>query len=213
MINVNQDRKNNTWSITKVVNKHLGHMIGPEVYGGYQNVRKMTEDDVQFVNELDAVGASRRRIAERMGQKTGNVYNAKDIQNAMQKLKRSIADGGVLENYLADIQADGGSVKWIKNQRGEVVVLWVQTRTMAHDVSVTKPFVWQTDTTFSTNREGYKLYVPLHKSTLTGRYQVSGLLFLATENRDNLYAGLKLFKDALPYTSEDLGVCFHFLVD
>ena len=30
-------------------------MIGPEVYGGYQNVRKMTEDDVQFVNELDAV--------------------------------------------------------------------------------------------------------------------------------------------------------------
>ena len=65
MINVNQDRKNNTWSITKVVNKHLGHMIGPEVYGGYQNVRKMTEDDVQFVNELDAVGASRRRIAER----------------------------------------------------------------------------------------------------------------------------------------------------
>ena len=129
MINVNQDRKNNTWSITKVVNKHLGHMIGPEVYGGYQNVRKMTEDDVQFVNELDAVGASRRRIAERMGQQTDNVYNTKDIQNAMQKLKRLIADGGVLENYLADIQADGGSVKWIKNQRGEVVVFWVQTRT------------------------------------------------------------------------------------
>ena len=61
----------------------------------------MSKDDNRFVNELDGVGAARRRIAERMGQKTdmsqtglngfdincdfnpGNVYNAKDIQNMM----------------------------------------------------------------------------------------------------------------------------------
>lgn len=61
--------------------------------------------------------------------------------------------------------------------------------------------------------EGYKLYIPLHKSSITGRYQVSGLLFLATENRENVLAGLKFFKTALPYTAEDLEVRFHFLVD
>ena len=57
------------------------------------------------------------------------------------------------------------------------------------------------------------MYIPLHKSSITGRYQVSGLLFLATENRENLRSGLKMFKSALPYTSEDLKVRFHFLVD
>ena len=45
-------------------------MLGPDVFGGYQNVRKMSEDDIRFVNELDGVGADHRRIAERMGQKT-----------------------------------------------------------------------------------------------------------------------------------------------
>ena len=152
VINVNENRKLGKWMIGKLNLKHQGHMLGPEVFGGYQNVRKLATEDIQFINELDAVGASRRRIAERIGQKTGNIYKAKDIQNAMVKLKRAIADGGVLEKYLTDVQTDGGNVKRSKNSRGEVQVLWVQTRSMAQDVACTKPYVWQTDTTFGTNR-------------------------------------------------------------
>lgn len=71
LINVNQIRKDNTWKVTKVVTKHRGHMLGPDVYGGYQKVRKMSSEDIKFVNELDGVGAARRRIAERIGEKTG----------------------------------------------------------------------------------------------------------------------------------------------
>ena len=48
---------------------------------------------------------------------------------------------------------------------------------------------------------------------MTGRYQVTGLLFLATENRSNVMQGLKFFKKSLSYTPEDLDVRFHFLVD
>ena len=143
VIHVNENRQTKRWTISKV---------NPDVYGGYQNVRKMSDEDVKFMNELDAVGASRRRIAERMGDKTEKVYKAKDIQNAMMKLKRAIADGGMLEKYLADIQTDEGDVKWSKNLKGEVEVLWIQTRSMAQDVARTRPYVWQTDTTFSTNR-------------------------------------------------------------
>ena len=107
--------------------KHQGHKLGPEVFGGYQDVRKLATEDIQFINELDAVGASRRRIAERIGQKTGNLYKAKDIQNKMVKLKRAMADGGVLEKHLTDVQTDGGNVKWSKNPREEVQVLGRQT--------------------------------------------------------------------------------------
>ena len=48
---------------------------------------------------------------------------------------------------------------------------------------------------------------------MTGRYEVSGLLFLATENRENGLSGLRMFKNSLPYTAEKLRVRFHFLVD
>ena len=62
-------------------------------------------------------------------------------------------------------------------------------------------------------REGYKLYVALQGSVVTGRYQVSGLLFLATENRDNVLTGLNFFKKGLPYTAKDIDFRFHFSVD
>ena len=62
-------------------------------------------------------------------------------------------------------------------------------------------------------REGYKLCIPLHKSVVTGRYQVSGLLFLATENRENVQTGLTFFKKSLPYSPKDLDVRFHYSVD
>ena len=92
VINVNENRKTNRWIVSKMNLKHQGHKLGPEVFGGYQDVRKLATEDIQFINELDAVGASRRRIAERIGQKTGKLYKAKDIQNKMVKLKRAMAN-------------------------------------------------------------------------------------------------------------------------
>ena len=63
-----------------------------------------------------------------------------------------MADGGVLDKYLTDVQTEGGNVKWKKDRSGQVTVLWIQNRSMAMDVATTKPWVWQTDTTFGTNR-------------------------------------------------------------
>jgi len=63
-----------------------------------------------------------------------------------------MADGGDLEKYLLSIVQEGGNVKWSKNETGEVDVSWIQTRTMVEDLNKTKPWLWQTDTTFSTNK-------------------------------------------------------------
>ena len=62
-------------------------------------------------------------------------------------------------------------------------------------------------------RQGYKVFIPLHKSAVTGRFQVSGLLFLAMENRENVLKGLTFFKKSLSYTPKDLDTRFHFVVD
>ena len=50
---------------------HNGHMVGRDVYGSYQKVRKMSDADHQMIIELEAVGASRRRVASALSDKTG----------------------------------------------------------------------------------------------------------------------------------------------
>ena len=152
MINIVENKPGNYWKVTKLNVVHNGHMLGPEVYGSYQKVRKMSDNEIQMINDFDGVGASRRRVASALSDKTGNVYGTKDVYNAITRIKKSLADVGQLEQYLSSVQLEGGQVKWSKNDANEVSVLWVQTRMMRADVAKTRPWVWQTDTTFSTNR-------------------------------------------------------------
>ena len=72
MVNVMQNRQEKKLSFTKVIKEHTGHMIGRDVYGSYQKVRKMSDNDLQMITELEAVGASRRRVASALSDKTGN---------------------------------------------------------------------------------------------------------------------------------------------
>ena len=48
-------------------------MLGAEVYGSYQKVKKLDEQDIQVVTELEGVGASRRRVASALSDKTGDI--------------------------------------------------------------------------------------------------------------------------------------------
>ena len=82
----------------------------------------------------------------------GMIYGSKDIYNQVIKIKKRIADGGCLEKYFTEIELEGGTVKWKKSDAGDVVVLWIQTKSMDEDLNKTKPWLWQTDTTFGTNR-------------------------------------------------------------
>ena len=71
MINVVQNRQEGTYRVTKLDKNHEGHMLGPEVYGSYQKVRKLKEKDLEVIAHLDAVGAARRRVASAVSEKTG----------------------------------------------------------------------------------------------------------------------------------------------
>ena len=80
-----------------------------------------------------------------------------------------------------------------------VDVLWLQTRDMRQNISKSKPRTFETDTTFGTQKEGYKLYVPCYHSNETDKWEVAGLLFLSTETKEKVETGLKYFKLSLPY--------------
>ena len=82
------------------------------------------------------------------------IYSSKDVYNVVMKMKKAMLDGGALEQYLLKITQEGGTVNWTKSDggEGEVEVLFIQTKMMKQDLQQTKPWLFQTDTTFKTNR-------------------------------------------------------------
>ena len=73
MVNVMQNRQENKWKVTKVIKEHTGHMIGPDVYGSYQKVRQMSDNDLQMITEL--------RLLEHQGGKLHRHLVTKQVIN------------------------------------------------------------------------------------------------------------------------------------
>ena len=60
---------------------------------------------------------------------------------------------------------------------------------------------------------GYKLWISIQKSVVKGKFEIAGLLFLATETRPHVTKGLQFFKDSLPYSMDQVGGKFYIFVD
>ena len=143
-----------------------------------------------------------RKIAEALSSRTGDNYKPKDISNLLAKLKKENKDGTTFERDLESVRSKGGEVRIEKDSdSGYATVIWVQTNHMKIALSSIKPKVFQCDTTFSTNSQGYKLFTEIYHNPVTDKSEIAGLLFLATEVRETLEIGLRFVKDALNYTS------------
>jgi hypothetical protein len=72
-VNIYQSMKDKLFKVTKCIKDHTGHLTGSSVYGSYPTVRIMSESTQNKVNQLEGVGASRRRVADVIGEETGNI--------------------------------------------------------------------------------------------------------------------------------------------
>ena len=70
-VNIYQSLRDKCFKVTKCVKVHSGHLIGDGVYGSYPIVRSMNESTLNKVMQLEGVGASRRRVADVIGEETG----------------------------------------------------------------------------------------------------------------------------------------------
>ena len=105
---------------------------------------------------------------------------------------------------MGQIRDAGGEVRYKKEKEtNNVDVLWVQTKDMKVQLMQTKPQVFECDTTFGTQVEGYKLYIPVFHSKFTNKWGVASLLFLSTETKEKVEEGVKYFKESLPYRVVD----------
>ena len=134
-----------------------------------------------------------------MVERSGKDYTYKDVVNLMSRLKKEDEICPV-EQFLESVREEGGAVNYKKAEgSNNVDVLWLQTKDMREHLQRIQPTVFQCDTTFGTSVEGYKLYIPVYHSNITARWEVSGLLFLSTETKKNIEAGLNYFKESMPY--------------
>ena len=60
-----------------------------------------------------------------------------------------------------------------------------------------RPRVYQNDITFGTQKEGYKLHIPIYHSNTTDMWEIAGLIFLSAETKEKVDNGMKLFQNAL----------------
>ena len=115
---------------------------------------------------------------------------------------------------LGDIKDNVGDVRYRKEENtNNVEVLWVQTKEMRSQLAQSKPLVFECDTTFGTQMEGYKLYIPVLFSNFTAKWEVSGLLFFTTETKEKVEIGINFFKSSLPYNFVDGVTKFIFFSD
>ena len=157
--------------------------------------------------------ANPTNIANVLTERKGIGYNAQDVRNIIARINIDEQAVASVEESLGELVDNGGDVRYKKQENTDnVEVIWVQTRDMRSQLASSSPRLFECDTTFGTQLEGYKLYIPLYYSNFTGKWEVSGLLFLSTETKEKVESGLQFFKQSLPYRIES-GGRFIFFTD
>ena len=161
VLNENDDR---TWSVTSTVLEHFGHTVTRKDYYKHAQNRRLDEGEKAYLKELMSTNASARNIAQCLSQKTGREYNCQDVQNLTRKLSEKDEEAPSVEAILGNIQDNGGNVTYSRYENNCVDVLMIQTHDMVDLLKRENPRVYQSDTTFGTSKEGYKLHVLIYHS-------------------------------------------------
>ena len=133
-------------------------MITSKGFFSHQQSRKLDEEDNDFVKELLKVKAYPRNIANALTERTGKDFTAQDVRNLIARIKDTEENETSVDESLGQIRDGGGEVRYKKEEGSDNVdVLWVQTKDMKDQLKQTKPLVFECDTTFGTQTEGYKL--------------------------------------------------------
>jgi hypothetical protein len=75
-LNINEN-KDGHWVLTKLCLDHQGHIINRENYLSYPHVRKLTDDDLDFVKLGMEFSAAPRNVAEALSRRTGQGFKRK----------------------------------------------------------------------------------------------------------------------------------------
>ena len=74
-VSIYENRADGVFRVTQCIKTHSGHLLGENIYGSYPTVRVLSDDMKKKILQMESVGASRRRIADSVGEETGIMKN------------------------------------------------------------------------------------------------------------------------------------------
>ena len=203
------EKEDRSWRVSAMNLEHCGHESTEQNFFIHQTNRKLTSEDRRFVNDMLLGNASTSSMATALSRRTGRPYSYQDVANLVNRIS-SEETVDPLEQYLSTIRLEGGTVHYKKKEgTNDLTCLFVQTASMKAQLFEEKPNTFQVDTTFGTNRENFKLWIPVFKSETTGQWEIGALLFIETETKVNIEQGVRMFRDSLPYEQHS----FYFFAD
>ena len=177
--------------VTKVELQH-NHVLIP-------NLPTIDETDEEMILTLADASARPSQIKRVLQEKNKKVVSTKKIRNLISKLKSSdMEDKELFEQFLKDIEENGGEVEWTSDPDGTVKSLFVSSKTMKGSLLKSDPPVVQMDTTFNIDKAQYKLTAFCYLNPLTDKTEVAALALVSTESEENFDFVLSCFRSLNP---------------
>ena len=100
-----------SWSVTKAVLEHFGHLVTKKEYYRHTQTRRIDKDEETYARKLLKTKALHTNVAACLTNKTGKEFTRKDINNLARKLSEKEEEPQV-EAVLGAIQDAGGLVRY-----------------------------------------------------------------------------------------------------
>ncbi|CAN1824194.1 Protein FAR1-RELATED SEQUENCE 5 [Linum perenne] len=105
MLKVNLDRTTGKWIVKDLNSSHTHSLVLPKHTQFLPSQREITEGDKRFIESMHCVGVSTRHIVELCKEQHGGFqkmgFTPKDVENAVQGMRRNMIQGGDANTTLA----------------------------------------------------------------------------------------------------------------
>ena len=164
----------------------------------YQDTHKVEEEEEKRCLKeslmLNPKPSQVKNLMHRKYNKTG--ISMSHVRYMMQKLKEPDTERQDLAVFLEEIEEEGGKVE-IMLDKDKVRVLTVQTTQMRRAFLGVNPDTVLVDTTFSFNKNGYKMSAFAYCNPVSNKGELAQLTFMSDEGGDAVEFAFKAFRKSI----------------
>jgi zinc finger SWIM domain-containing protein 3 len=178
---------------------HENHNIDEQTYKHYTENMRLTEEEINFVNEMIQAGANKQKIKNMlMERRGGRPVSLKSIHNVQTKFKREIeqliAEETELEKLLANMnKIPNARIKVSVNEDNELLGILFQDERMAR-IYEKYPELLLIDATYKLNNRRIPLFILLVVDG-NGESEIACLWFIKSESKECISPMIDSFKE------------------
>ena len=179
---------------TKLSTEHHGHVISEDLYNRL-NVN-ITEEETELIKTLAGANARPSQIKKLMLEKSKKRVTVQKIRNIAAKILPPENDEEcqkAFEQFLVDIENDGGIVEWELDPDETVKCLFITSKKMKSAFRNTNPPVIQMDTSFNMDKAQYKVAAMCYLDPNTCKTEIAAISLLSQETASSFEFILKIF--------------------